>query len=581
MTMRSKVLLFAAVAIALMAAMGGAFLQSAMRGQSLRLRLASVHQQSGLYNELHTRAWASVEQLRRAQREGGDPRRVPREHELRVEEHLARLEQGLRDEQSWDDVTKDPAEARHLEVFRQAQHQWSANLAEAVRLSSEKPLTSEQLWGLFDAYERDVKPHGERAWAGKQQTLRQMRANLDDTFQHQLRVASAVPLLCIVLVAVLAAIILVPLRRELRELRRGAERIGQGDFGVELPARRKDELGTLAQAFNRMARELQDTLREKQRLMAAEAEAAEREFRRYNALLEQTVRTRTCELEAANTRLADSLKQLQSTQAQLLFADRLASMGRLAAGVGHEINNPLAYVVSNLNYIFKELNRTDGAPSAEERHELLTAVADAREGAERVRLIVQDLKTLSRPDEASNAPVDLATVVRSAVKIASHELRRRARVVEDVQDVPQVLGHPARLGQVFLNLLINAAHSIAEGNAEANEIRVVARRGAHDRVVEVEVSDTGGGIAPEHLERIFDPFFTTKPVGEGTGLGLSVCHSILRGMGATIRVESQVGRGTTFHLVLPAARPDQRMEISSTSKTSTELAGMEPRPVEP
>ena len=580
MTMRSKVLLFAAVAIALMAAMGGAFLQSAMRGQSLRLRLASVHQQSGLYTELHARAWASVEQLRRAQRQGGDLQRVPREHELSVEEHLARLEQGVRDEQSWDDVTKDPAEARHLEVFRQAQRQWSASLAEAVRLSSQKPLTSEELWGLFDAYERDVKPHGERAWASKQRTLRQLRAHLDDTFQHQLRVASAVPLLCIVLVAVLAAIILVPLRRELRELRRGAERVGQGDFGVELPARRKDELGTLAQAFNRMARELQDTLREKQRLMAAESEAAEREFRRYNALLEQTVQTRTCELEAANTRLADSLKQLQSTQAQLLFADRLASMGRLAAGVGHEINNPLAYVVSNLKYIHNELNRTE-APTPEERHELLTAVVDAREGAERVRVIVQDLKTLSRPDEASNAPVDLGAVVRSAVKVAAHELRRRARVVEDVQDVPQVLGHPARLGQVFLNLLINAAHSIPEGNAEAHVIRVVARRGAHDRVVEVEVSDTGCGIAPEHLERIFDPFFTTKPVGEGTGLGLSVCHSILRGMGATIRVESQLGRGTTFHLVLPAARPDQRMEISSTSKTSTELAGMDPRAVEP
>jgi len=553
MTMRSKVLLFAAVAIALMAAMGGAFLQSAMRGQSLRLRLASVHQQSGLYTELHARAWASVEQLRRAQRQGGDLQRVPREHELSVEEHLARLEQGVRDEQSWDDVTKDPAEARHLEVFRQAQRQWSASLAEAVRLSSQKPLTSEELWGLFDAYERDVKPHGERAWASKQRTLRQLRAHLDDTFQHQLRVASAVPLLCIVLVAVLAAIILVPLRRELRELRRGAERVGQGDFGVELPARRKDELGTLAQAFNRMARELQDTLREKQRLMAAESEAAEREFRRYNALLEQTVQTRTCELEAANTRLADSLKQLQSTQAQLLFADRLASMGRLAAGVGHEINNPLAYVVSNLNYIFKELKRTDGAPSAEERHELLTAVADAREGAERVRVIVQDLKTLSRPDDAATGTADLAAVVRSAANIASHEVRRRARLVEECQGLPLVKGNPARLGQVFLNLIINAAHAIPEGKVEANEIRIAARLESPERIL-VEVRDTGCGIPPENLERIFDPFFTTKPSGQGTGLGLSLCHNIITAMGGTITVESTVAQGTTFRVGLPVAR---------------------------
>ncbi|HEX8702617.1 MAG TPA: ATP-binding protein [Myxococcaceae bacterium] len=586
MTMRSKVLLFAAVAIGLMAAMGGAFFQGAMRGQSLRLRLTSVHRQIGLYGALNALVWSSLEQLMRAQREGRDVGPVLREHERRMEEHLASLKQGMRDEQTWDDVTRDPAEAQHLEAFHQAHRQWSQGLAEAVRQGAEAPLTPERWWQLVGAYDRDVKPHGERAWTCKQQTLRQLRAHLDDTFQQQLRIAIAVPLSCIVLVALLAAIILVPLRRELRELRRGAERIGEGDFGVELPARRNDELGTLAQAFNRMARELQETLREKQRLMAAEAEAAEREFRRYNALLEQTVQTRTAELEAANTRLADSLKQLQSTQAQLLFADRLASMGRLAAGVGHEINNPLAYVVSNLNYIFKELNRTQAAPSPEERHELLTAVADAKEGAERVRVIVQDLKTLSRPDDASNGPVDLRAVVRGAVKIASHELRRRARVVEELQEVPPVLGHAARLGQVFLNLLINAAQSIPEGNVEAHEIRVVARKGASGRAVEVEVRDTGCGIEPEHLERIFDPFFTTKPVGEGTGLGLSVCHGILSAMGAKIRVESQVGRGTAFYLELPVAREGLKLpgsasvqgtEISSTSKTRTELAGMEPR----
>jgi two-component system NtrC family sensor kinase len=589
MTMRSKVLLFAAVAIGLMAAMGGAFFQSAMRGQSLRLRLASVHRQIGLYNELNVRVSDSLEHLAAARREGKDPLRELREHEARVEELLASLEQGLRDEQSWADVKRDPAEAEHLAAFHQAQREWTASLAGEVRLASGEPLAPEAWWRLFAAYERDVKPHGRRAWACKQEMMRQLRVHLDGTFVQQLKMSVAVPLVCIVLVALMAAIILVPLRRELHELRRGAERVGEGDFAVELPSRRNDELGTLAQAFNRMARELKETLREKQRLMAAEAEAAEREFRRYNALLEQTVHTRTAELEAANARLADSLQQLQATQAQLLFADRLASMGRLAAGVGHEINNPLAYVVSNLNFINKELNRTQ-TPTPEERQELLTAVADAREGAERVRVIVQDLKTLSRPDEASSGPVDLAAVVRGAVKIASHELRRRARVVEDLQEVPPVLGHAARLGQVFLNLLINAAQSIPEGNVEAHEIRVVARRGEGSRRVEVEVRDTGCGIPLEHLERIFDPFFTTKPVGEGMGLGLSVCHSILSAMGASIRVESQVGRGTLFHLELPVAQAGvglpavaraQSTEMSSTSKTSTELAGMLPRSVEP
>ncbi|MDY7231345.1 sensor histidine kinase [Hyalangium rubrum] len=267
---------------------------------------------------------------------------------------------------------------------------------------------------------------------------------------------------------------------------------------------------------------------------------------------EETVRTRTAQLEVANAQLADSLRRLQATQAQLVFADRLASMGQLAAGVGHEINNPLAYVLSNLHYLHKELNRTKGAPSEEERAELLTAVADAREGAERVRVIVQDLKMLSRPDEVSSGRVDLEAVLRRAMKLAAHEVGRRARLVEALNEVPWVLGSEARLGQVFLNLLLNAAQAIPKGKVEEHAVRVVARRQGAERVV-VEVSDTGCGIAPENLERIFDPFFTTKPVGEGTGLGLSVCHGIIRSYGGEIHVESTPGRGSTFRVSLRVA----------------------------
>jgi two-component system NtrC family sensor kinase len=288
------------------------------------------------------------------------------------------------------------------------------------------------------------------------------------------------------------------------------------------------------------------------RHLKVEAKAAERDAGLYLARLEETVRTRTAELETANTQLAESLAQLKATQARLLFADRLASVGQLAAGVGHEINNPLAYVLSNLHYIHKEMTRTQGAPKPEEREELLTAIADAREGAERVRLIVQDLKLLSRPDEAGSGPVDVGVVLRRAMKLTSHEIGRRARLVEEVGELPQVQGSVAGLGQVFLNLLVNAAQAIPEGNVEGNEVRVKARWEAPARVV-VEVSDTGRGIAPEHLERIFEPFFTTKPVGEGTGLGLSVCHGILKAQGGEIQVESQPGRGATFRVSLKAA----------------------------
>jgi signal transduction histidine kinase len=297
------------------------------------------------------------------------------------------------------------------------------------------------------------------------------------------------------------------------------------------------------------------------RNLKVEAEAAERDARVYHARLEETVRTRTAELEAANARLADSLQQLKTTQARLLFADRLASVGQLAAGVGHEINNPLAYVLSNLHFIHKEMTRTQGAPKPEEREELLTAIADAREGAERVRLIVQDLKLLSRPDDASSGPVDLGVVLRRVIKLASHEIGRRARLVEELGELPPVQGSGAGLGQAFLNLLINAAQAIPEGNAAENEVRVKARWEAPERVV-VEVSDTGRGIAPEHLERIFEPFFTTKPVGEGTGLGLAVCHGILQAHGGEIQVESQPGKGSTFRVSLKAVPARAELKAS-------------------
>jgi two-component system NtrC family sensor kinase len=295
--------------------------------------------------------------------------------------------------------------------------------------------------------------------------------------------------------------------------------------------------------------------------LKTEAAAAERDARIYHARLEETVRTRTAELEAANTRLAESLQQLKTTQARLLFADRLASVGQLAAGVGHEINNPLAYVLSNLHFIQKEMTRTQGAPKLEDREELLTAIADAREGAERVRLIVQDLKLLSRPDEASSGPVDLGGVLRRVMKLTSHEIGRRARLVEELGELPPVQGSGAGLGQAFLNLLINAAQAIPEGNVEVNEVRVKARWETPERVV-VEVSDTGRGIAPEHLERIFEPFFTTKPVGEGTGLGLAVCHGIVQSHGGEIQVRSEPGKGATFRVSLKAVTPGAELRAS-------------------
>jgi CheY-like chemotaxis protein len=179
---------------------------------------------------------------------------------------------------------------------------------------------------------------------------------------------------------------------------------------------------------------------------------------------------------------------------------------------------------------------------------------DARDGAERVRKIVRGLKTFSRAHEEERVPLDPAYVVDQAIHLAFNEIRHRARLVKDYAAVPPVWADEPRLVQVFINLLVNAAHSLPEERPEGNEIRIVIRQRDAGRVI-VEVRDTGSGIPPEIIGRVFDPFFTTKPVGKGTGLGLSICHGIVTRMNGEITVESEVGKGTVFSVLLPIA-PD-------------------------
>ncbi|RKH45652.1 PAS domain S-box protein [Corallococcus sp. AB050B] len=256
--------------------------------------------------------------------------------------------------------------------------------------------------------------------------------------------------------------------------------------------------------------------------------------------------------------IARDVTEQRQLQARLTLADRLASVGTLAAGIAHEINNPLAFVVSNLGFLSDEFRRhlSPGVrgvrpPDVVEWQEVL---GEACEGAERVRQIVRQLKTFSRPDEERMTPVDVHAVLDSVVMMAANEIRHRARLRRDYGDVPQVMANEGRLCQVFLNLVVNAAQAIPEGSAHGHEVVLITRVSGGQVVVEVR--DTGSGIAPEVMGRIFDPFFTTKPVGVGTGLGLSICHGIITGMGGDIQVESTVGQGSTFRVVLPAPQPD-------------------------
>jgi signal transduction histidine kinase/ActR/RegA family two-component response regulator len=243
----------------------------------------------------------------------------------------------------------------------------------------------------------------------------------------------------------------------------------------------------------------------------------------------------------------------RAAEAQLLLADRLSSLGRLAAGVAHEINNPLTYTALNLELAQRAVGES-GLPQAAVAT-LSHALAEAYDGAERVRGIVRALATFGRGDEEAVSAVDVHRALDAAIRIAENKIRYRARLVTRYDARSLVRASELRLVQVFVNLLVNAADAIPEGDVDHHEIRVRTHNGSGDRIV-VEVSDTGSGILPEIRARIFDPFFTTKAVGVGTGLGLAISHGIVTALGGDISVESKPGEGATFRIALLAATTD-------------------------
>jgi PAS domain S-box-containing protein len=276
------------------------------------------------------------------------------------------------------------------------------------------------------------------------------------------------------------------------------------------------------------------------------------------------------------------ITERKRAEAQVAQADRLASVGALAAGVAHEINNPLAYILLNLESTVATVERLEAGCAAIEQAaagdlrtqvgevaaelgDLAAEVRDAVDGAIRVRDIVRDLMTFARTSEDRRSPIDVNASVRVALKMADHEIRYRAALHTDFGELPAVFGHGGRLSQVFLNLLLNAARAIPEGHVGSHRIGVVTH--AADGRVVVEISDTGSGIAPEHLHRLFDPFFTTRNDGTGTGLGLAICHSIVSAHGGAIHVDSTPGAGATFRVELPAM--DRRVPVAAAPTPAT------------
>lgn len=346
-----------------------------------------------------------------------------------------------------------------------------------------------------------------------------------------------------------------------------------------------------------------------------ERRQAEDELRHIQSGLEELVTQRTAELAAANQQMQADIRrreqaeqalrqrnqelealnqQLSNTRAQLLQSEKLASIGQLAAGVAHEINNPIGYVHSNIStlesylqdlFVLLEAYEQSEAhlPDASEqaglrqlrqkkdvtflKEDIPLLMRESREGITRVKKIVQDLKDFSRVDTRQQfEQADLHRGLDATLNIVANQIRYKADVIREYGELPAVECRPSQIDQVFLNLLVNAADAMPD-NGKRGTIRIRTgtapttpdsppqHAGDAIRQVWVEVSDSGCGIPPEHLGRIFDPFFTTKPVGKGTGLGLSLSYGIMAEHHGSIAADSTPGQGTTFRLTLPVHQP--------------------------
>ncbi len=292
---------------------------------------------------------------------------------------------------------------------------------------------------------------------------------------------------------------------------------------------------------------LQDRVR---RMMASAEQVPVRETRLLRQdgsewVADLTARRVLFDGEPAIASIARDITERKKMTARMMHMDRMIAAGTLAAGVGHELNNPLTYVIGNLDFALGQLPETEALAGARK------ALEDALEGSQRIRTIVRQLRTFSADEEDTRETVSLRGVIESVVGMAANEIRHRAELVMELDGQICVYGNENKLGQVMLNLLINAAHAIEEGARRQNKICV--RTATDGPWSVVEVSDTGQGIAADQLPRIFDPFFTTKSVGQGTGLGLYICQRIVESHEGRIEVESTPGEGTHIRVLLPNA----------------------------
>ncbi len=348
-------------------------------------------------------------------------------------------------------------------------------------------------------------------------------------------------------------------KNPLKNLSDATARVSNGDLTAKVEIHVPREFEQLGEIFNRMTSNLKNQ----------------------NLILEETVNRRTRELK-------DSLKKLSETQNQMIQQERLASLGQLAAGIAHEINNPASYLYSNSQTLKEYLEvydrlielyrRRDTCADSADRdslnreieelikkedmdfiaEDLKSMISDAQTGITKITEIVKSLRSFARKDELTREPVNLNNVVRNSLKLVWNKLKYKARVEEQLNPVPDISANANQLEQVLVNMLVNAADAIQEDRGLIT-VRTFCRASGN---ICVEVEDNGSGITPEEQKRIFEPFYSTKEKNAGTGLGLSISLGIVQSHSGEIELDSEVGRGTIFRLVFPPPKEtgEERME---------------------
>jgi signal transduction histidine kinase len=358
------------------------------------------------------------------------------------------------------------------------------------------------------------------------------------------------------------------LTKQLKVLHSAAKTISDGGLDLHVPVKGHDEIADVAGAFNTMVDNLRET--------SASRDRFENDLKELNRSLEQRVLRRTEELRKKNSELEQATREIKEAHAKLLHSEKMASIGVLAAGVAHEINNPIAFIMSNLQSLKQYTQSYRSVIQAYEEGATLTSLedreaqqekiqklyeeydlefinedlddllSDSIEGAKRVRDIVKGLRAFSHIDTVSTrSQCDLNECIQTTLKVVNNELKYHCEIRTELNELPLIYCCPGQINQVLLNLFLNAGQAIKDKGC------VTVRSAQKDNMLTIEVEDTGTGIAAEKIEKIFDPFYTTKPVGKGTGLGLAISYGIIHEHGGELNVTSEPGKGSCFTISLP------------------------------